>query len=135
MRHSPPIEIGFPFDLHVLGTPPAFILSQDQTLRKLFGFSSVFTILLLRCALSAGFLFAHARSPRCFLACDRDKNTNLALTCQHLFSMTFRFPSSHPGAFAAPIGANAQDRSVSRYLVWLTGSSPAVPFSLLLAAC
>ncbi len=24
-----------PFDLHVLGTPPAFILSQDQTLRKL----------------------------------------------------------------------------------------------------
>ncbi len=27
---------GFPFDLHVLGTPPAFILSQDRTLRKLF---------------------------------------------------------------------------------------------------
>jgi hypothetical protein len=25
-----------PFDLHVLGTPPAFILSQDQTLRKNF---------------------------------------------------------------------------------------------------
>ena len=24
--------IPFPFDLHVLGTPPAFILSQDQTL-------------------------------------------------------------------------------------------------------
>ena len=24
------------FDLHVLGTPPAFILSQDQTLRKFF---------------------------------------------------------------------------------------------------
>ena len=23
-----------PFDLHVLGTPPAFILSQDQTLKK-----------------------------------------------------------------------------------------------------
>jgi hypothetical protein len=22
----------FPFDLHVLGTPPAFVLSQDQTL-------------------------------------------------------------------------------------------------------
>ncbi len=27
-----------PFDLHVLGTPPAFILSQDQTLRKLLLF-------------------------------------------------------------------------------------------------
>jgi hypothetical protein len=24
----------FAFDLHVLGTPPAFILSQDQTLRQ-----------------------------------------------------------------------------------------------------
>jgi hypothetical protein len=23
-----------PFDLHVLTTPPAFVLSQDQTLRK-----------------------------------------------------------------------------------------------------
>jgi hypothetical protein len=26
-------KTGFSFDLHVLGTPPAFILSQDQTLR------------------------------------------------------------------------------------------------------
>ena len=25
----------FPLDLHVLGTPPAFVLSQDQTLNKL----------------------------------------------------------------------------------------------------
>jgi hypothetical protein len=24
----------FPFDLHVLSTPPAFVLSQDQTLHK-----------------------------------------------------------------------------------------------------
>jgi len=24
-----------PYDLHVLGTPPAFILSQDQTLQKI----------------------------------------------------------------------------------------------------
>ena len=30
-----------PFDLHVLGTPPAFILSQDQTLRKNIAFSGV----------------------------------------------------------------------------------------------
>ena len=27
-------KISLPFDLHVLGTPPAFILSQDQTLRR-----------------------------------------------------------------------------------------------------
>ena len=26
----------FSFDLHVLGTPPAFILSQDQTLQLIF---------------------------------------------------------------------------------------------------
>ena len=28
--------MNFPLDLHVLGTPPAFILSQDQTLKKLY---------------------------------------------------------------------------------------------------
>lgn len=28
----PPKE-AFPFDLHVLSTPPAFVLSQDQTLQ------------------------------------------------------------------------------------------------------
>ena len=27
-------SLASPFDLHVLSTPPAFILSQDQTLRK-----------------------------------------------------------------------------------------------------
>ena len=27
-----------PFDLHVLGTPPALILSQDQTLQKIYFF-------------------------------------------------------------------------------------------------
>ena len=27
----------FAFDLHVLGTPPAFVLSQDQTLQLIFG--------------------------------------------------------------------------------------------------
>ena len=27
-------KLNFPFDLHVLGTPPAFVLSQDQTLNS-----------------------------------------------------------------------------------------------------
>ena len=31
-----------PFDLHVLGTPPAFVLSQDQTLE--FNSSTAFTV-------------------------------------------------------------------------------------------
>jgi hypothetical protein len=29
-----PLGIATPFDLHVLGTPPALVLSQDQTLHK-----------------------------------------------------------------------------------------------------
>ena len=32
----PPLGLATPFDLHVLSTPPAFVLSQDQTLRKEF---------------------------------------------------------------------------------------------------
>ena len=31
----PPLGIAAPFDLNVLCTPPAFILSQDQTLEKI----------------------------------------------------------------------------------------------------
>jgi hypothetical protein len=45
-------KASFPFDLHVLGTPPTFILSQDQTLRirsGLFISLSLPTILLLTC--------------------------------------------------------------------------------------
>jgi hypothetical protein len=34
VRHSPRTETRDPFDLHVLSTPPAFVLSQDQTLQK-----------------------------------------------------------------------------------------------------
>jgi hypothetical protein len=35
VRHSThPVAQAFAFDLHVLGTPPAFVLSQDQTLRE-----------------------------------------------------------------------------------------------------
>src|SRR5262245_2061193 len=30
-------KLPFSFDLHVLSTPPAFVLSQDQTLRTYFG--------------------------------------------------------------------------------------------------
>ena len=42
VRHFPQLQSTevsirwFSFDLHVLGTPPAFVLSQDQTLKKLY---------------------------------------------------------------------------------------------------
>ena len=32
----PPLDIATPLDLHVLGIPPAFNLSQDQTLQLIF---------------------------------------------------------------------------------------------------
>ena len=34
VRHLVFTEINTPFDVHVLSTPPAFVLSQDQTLQK-----------------------------------------------------------------------------------------------------
>ena len=34
VRHSSISEETFPFDLHVLSTPPAFVLNQDQTLQQ-----------------------------------------------------------------------------------------------------
>ena len=36
-----------PFDLHVLGTPPAFVLSQDQTLQLITEYSLKTQILML----------------------------------------------------------------------------------------
>ena len=34
LEYPPPRWQAFPFDLHVLSTPPAFILSQNRTLHK-----------------------------------------------------------------------------------------------------
>ena len=45
VRHCPLNQLSensvirFSFDLHVLSTPPAFVLSQDQTLYKLYLYS------------------------------------------------------------------------------------------------
>ena len=48
VRHSHPPEGGIPSDLHVLGLPPAFILSQDQTLRCNIVFASCFSVSRVR---------------------------------------------------------------------------------------
>ena len=48
-RSSPEV---LPLDLHVLGTPPAFILSQDQTLQKRICLASVRTYDLLEAILT-----------------------------------------------------------------------------------
>jgi hypothetical protein len=43
----PPLGIATSFDLHVLSTPPAFVLSQDQTLRKIISKSLEGSLLVL----------------------------------------------------------------------------------------
>ena len=39
----------YPFDLHVLGMPPAFILSQDQTLHLILTLFFLFSVICLDC--------------------------------------------------------------------------------------
>ena len=53
VRHSRPPEGGLPFDLHVLGLPLAFILSQDQTLHCIIAVLNVFLNLGFRCVFLA----------------------------------------------------------------------------------
>src|SRR3954466_6080796 len=40
LRTRSPAALAGPRDLHVLSTPPAFVLSQDQTLQEILIFSS-----------------------------------------------------------------------------------------------
>src|SRR5690625_2782428 len=44
-------------DLHVLGTPPAFVLSQDQTLQRKLTFG-IFKSIVALVQIRTGFLFA-----------------------------------------------------------------------------
>ena len=52
----------FPFDLHVLSTPPAFILSQDQTLRIFADATQAYLLTPVRSATSALLRKAHSNS-------------------------------------------------------------------------
>ena len=66
-RQSTEVSIRrFPLDLHVLGTPPAFILSQDQTLNEWY--LTCLLIRLFRCcsslAQSSIYIHSFARSSR-----------------------------------------------------------------------
>ena len=53
VRHSCTSEEALPFDLHVLGLPLAFILSQDQTLQT----NIFYMVLLLTHCILARFTF------------------------------------------------------------------------------
>ncbi len=107
-----------PLDLHVLGTPPAFVLSQDQTLMfnptPLTGanrltafltrsesdcsFCSSFSISFSRIAPSPPRPLALARAPRDNI----DYYTHLLPLCQHLFESFLIFvPSYYIHSFRA----------------------------------
>ena len=61
-----------PSDLHVLGTPPAFILSQDQTLRKSFSVHSCTACVSCSLTLFPGFTFSssyHSSIVKVLLSC------------------------------------------------------------------
>jgi hypothetical protein len=67
-----------PFDLHVLGTPPAFVLSQDQTLHKII-------MKNLDGSLKNLFVLVQLALPNCFVL-KRVPHIWLILTLLTLFS-------------------------------------------------
>ena len=107
VRHWLPY--GSPFDLHVLGTPPAFILSQDQTLHLFFGekpLSALFFISFLsdafllsfQCSVSTHSLecFINIPLPRCFVNTFflKLKNSYFSFLLFHLLKL-FHFINTH----------------------------------------
>ena len=114
-----------PLDLHVLGTPPAFVLSQDQTLmfnptpptgaNRLMAFltrsesdcsfCSYFSISFSRIALSPPEPLALARAPRDNI----DYYTHFPRFCQAFFSSFCVFvPSYYNGQFYVVFRAISQ---------------------------
>ena len=82
--------IKFSFDLHVLGTPPAFVLSQDQTLEyNLFLCSSEHLMLISFADFSSAFpnfLFVK-NSSNCFTLSGSYKNSHCSFfNVQNIFS-------------------------------------------------
>ena len=58
--HSKLISSLGPFDLHVLGTPPAFILSQDRTLESTLYLSRTRCTVPVHAPDAGGFMFVHS---------------------------------------------------------------------------
>ena len=86
-----------PLDLHVLGTPPAFVLSQDQTLPFNPLSLELFPVLKLNSSESLSLLIAllllcivfKVRCARCSRV--PDYNTTVTFFCQALFTLIFQF--------------------------------------------
>ena len=134
-KHNPLDEssvIRSPFDLHVLSTPPAFILSQDQTLNKMVSkepfdssnhliealpsFKEIFRVILSEPSRappnnssSGAFclvtLFNLQGACRSVSLAASIKFTTSAPLCQELFSKNFRRPNCHPNAAAGKLAS------------------------------
>ena len=83
--------IRFSLDLHVLGTPPAFILSQDQTLNKMF-ITHIF-----RCLYSVTRMTHYAS-----LLCFEFSRTNKFCLFVFFPSKSFKFQGLNP-VFSRPV--------------------------------
>ena len=94
VRHCPLLHLDessirrFSFDLHVLSTPPAFVLSQDQTLHDRLFVSARFFLAFLTQIL-CGFFFFLKLAHRLFSRCTVQFSKNHRSKRLHYFSMNF----------------------------------------------
>ena len=97
VRHFHRSKLRITFDLHVLSTPPAFVLSQDQTLQ--FNFKTgksdsslkQLTCLLQKPTMLFRLLFSFQRPSRQLLSLRQTRqSTRTGATCQHKVSRFFR---------------------------------------------
>ena len=96
VRHFPLLPLSensfsrFSFDLHVLSTPPAFVLSQDQTLHDRLFVSARFCLAFLTQIL-CGFLFFLKLAHRLFSRCTVQFSKNHRSKRLHYFSTAISF--------------------------------------------
>ena len=119
------------FYLHVLGTPPAFVLSQDQTLIKNLIIVRALThfrlLTFYSCKLTGyiffynpalGFLFSSQRSLPLLRQLLYSSKSRIA--CQHFLKSFFKLPR---------VSASSSDVAYSYYHLWLTLSITFLSFN------
>ena len=95
-----------PFDLHVLGTPPAFVLSQDQTLQFIFKPNQKIESdsqinYLIKPAIYVYYLVFKDQSGSCGRICNLPYHISLVNTFFHLSLFSILYPYSFPSRTSA----------------------------------
>ena len=104
VRHFPLTEVRFSFDLHVWSTPPAFVLSQDQTLhcQKVYdlhpygclsthfslAFALRFVVLIIRCWINK-FISSSLFCFQCSISVNSSMNPHQLINSFLLFYISF----------------------------------------------